>query len=463
VRLTLLACAIALAGGACGGDHDLQVEKRRLARLPSAWRRPSIHVAEGGDRVTYAVGVPDGFYVATSAGRGTTYTGVTPPHFAAASERVFYWATRQEGGRERHDVVAGDAVLPTPFRAPGDLVASRGGTRWAARGRVVDEAPGTDRTAILVDGREVGRYAAASRPSFSRDGAHVTWVAQDDGGRTSVLVDGEAVRSVDAVARADGARTFDALAGATYLSDGRLLTLLPEGDRWTIRRGDERLATYAHVVVPGEPLRAGPDTGPAVATALMAVAPEAPVVVWWERLPGDVERWRVVRDGAPVDGIECARPWETEAPTVSADGTHVAYVCPGPVEADAPLGRRRVVLDGRRFGPYLETWTLGLSADGSQVAYGAAEALPVQSWRIFVNGAPRTAPQELVWRPRFSPDGTRLVWAGGPERSRRRLAIDRRTVTRFDNLVYGPEFPDPRTAVWVIRRGRSLSRIEARF
>jgi len=106
-----------------------------------------------------------------------------------------------------------------------------------------------------------------------------------------------------------------------------------------------------------------------------------------------VERWRVVRDGAAIDGITCDHYWEIEPPVLTADGAHVAYVCPTPSEPGTALGLRWVVLDGRRFGPYADTWTLGLSPDGAQVAYGAAESLPVRSWRAYVNGIPRTQPK----------------------------------------------------------------------
>jgi hypothetical protein len=161
--------------------------------------------------------------------------------------------------------------------------------------------------------------------------------------------------------------------------------------------------------------------------------------------------------------MECFSSWPTQPPVLTDDGAHVAYVCPQPVEPEVPLGRRWVMLDGRRFGPFIESWTLGISPDGTQVAHGGAQSLPIMDWRIFVNGVPRTRPEVLVWRPRFSPDGTHVFWAGGPERGRRRISIDHRAVTRFDDVMYGPEFPAPHTAVWVIRRGRKISRIELSY
>jgi hypothetical protein len=393
---------------------------------------------------------------------------VTLPLFAPESQRVFYWGTREEEAHRRYDVVADGTVVPTPFVEIGDLVLAPGGRRWAARGPVSDESSGgaepRRRVAVVVDGREVGRFAAASRPAFSQGGLHLAWLAQDDGGRTTVFVDEAPVRTVVGPPPPPGDPLVDGQMGVGYLSDGRLVALLPEGDGWSLYRGDERLAVFAHTLIPGSTLiLPGADTRASIVSPSLVTATDSPTVVWWERRPGNDERWRVMRDGAPIDGLECARYWDTQPPVVSADGTHVAYVCATPPQPEAALGYRWIVLDGRRFGPYIESWTLGLAPDGSEVAYGAAETLPITTWRIFVNGVPRSGLQELVWRPRFSLDGRHLFWAGGPERGRRRIAIDRRTVTRFDDLLSGPEFPSPRTATWAIRRGRTISQIEARF
>ena len=37
--------------------------------------------------------------------------------------------------------------------------------------------------------------------------------------------------------------------------------------------------------------------------------------------------------------------------------------------------------------------------------------------------------------------------------------MDARPVTRFDDVLSGPEFAVPSQAVWVIRRGRKISQI----
>ena len=467
MRVVLLGCLLALL--ACTPAERpprLRVRKEHLALLPIPWRRPSIHVAEDGKHVTFTVRDGDGYHVVGPEGSGPTYRDVSAPMFARASERVFYVGALESGGRRRYDVVAGAKVVPTPIVDAIHLASAPGGGRWAFLGYFEEPQPDSDTpgpVAMIVDGKEVGRYPAASKPAFSADGAHVAWLARTEGGETTIVVDGAVVRTLAASPLPARPRFHD-LAAVRYLSDGRLIVLAPDGPSWVVVRGDETLATYAQNLIPGTTVVVtGPDTGTSIASPSLVTASDVPVAIWWERLPGEADRWRVVRDGAPVDGMVCASYWGTQPPVVTDDGAHVAYVCPTPREPQAPLGQRWVMLDGRRFGTYVETWTLGVSADGTQVAYGAADRLPILTWRVLVNGTPRTAPQQLVWRPRFSPDGKHLLWAGGPERGRRRIAVDTATATHFDDLLYGPEFPSPRTGVWVIRRGRKISRVEVSF
>jgi hypothetical protein len=465
VRALVALCLLMVCAPGCQQRPDLHVRKRRLTRLPIAWRRPSIHVGRNGDHVTYTVRDGDGYYVMTPNGRGPRYVDVSLPLLAPDSDRVFYWGTREENGRTRYDVVADGRIVPTRFVAPGDLVSAPGGRRWAARGEIADDASeSADRRAfILVDGREFGPFVVSSRPSFSHDGAHVAWLAQPDGERTIAFVDGAPVRTFDRPPV--DAAFFDRQSGIGYLPDGRLLALAPDGGGWALYRDDERVAAFAHSLVPGSTMLVGPDPDPrpSIAAPSIVIASDAATVVWWERLAGFEERWRVVRDGAPIDDRVCSSYWETQTPVVTADGSHVAYVCVGPPETGIPLGYRWIVRDGRRFGPYTESWTLGLADDGGTVAYGAAESLPVTTWRIFADGEARSEPADLVWRPRFSPDGRHLFWAAGPEHGRRRLVMDGRTVTRFDDVLSGPEFPTSHTATWAIRRGRAVAQIQATF
>jgi hypothetical protein len=467
VRAAALACLVVLlAGTACEHRPRLRAKKAHLTLLPLPWRRPSIHIADGGTLATFSVRDTIGYHVVTPEGAGPSYQEVSAPLFAPKSDRVFYLGVRESDGRRRNDLVAGSKVVSTPIVDPIDLVTAPGGARWALVG-YVDQAPKDTDTpgpvAMVVDGKEVGRWAAASKPAFSPDGAHVAWLARAENGETTLVVDGAVVRTFAASTLPANPR-FHQLASVQFLSDGRVVALAPEGASWVVVRGDQTLATYAYNVIPGTTfMLTGPDTGASIAAPSLATAADVPVAVWWERMPGAAERWRVVRDAAPVDGMECANYWGTQPPVLTADGAHLAYVCPTPVEPGTPLGKRWVMLDGRRFGTYVETWTLGVSPDGTQVAYGAADTLPIMTWQIMVNGTPRTPREELVWRPRFSPDGRHVLWAGGPERGRRRLGIDGRVIVHFDDVLYGPEFPAPHTAVWVIRRGRKITRLQVSF
>lgn len=464
----VLGVVLVIAAGACGHRQHLRAHKRIIAILPTAWTRGTLNVADDGDHFTCAVHERDGYHAATPAGRGPGFAEMGPPLFAAGSTHVFYWGRHDDDGRSRYAIGADTATSATPFAEPPVIVTSRGGARWAAIGPV-DADPGAPAdapapVAVVVDGREMGRWPSVTRPDFSPDGAHVAWIAREAGGRALVLVDGSVVRAFDATPPTEGTPSFEKLATTRYLSDGRLVTLAPDHDGWSMRRGEELLASYGHDIIPNTMLLLADASTPAsVVAGSLVTAAKAPVAVWWERMAGAAEQWRVVRDGAPVDGVVCDHYWSTQPPVVTDDGVHVAYVCPTPVDIGHPLGRRYVVLDGRRFGVYVETWTLGLASDGSQVAYGAADTLPVQGWRVYANGVPRTPPFPLVWRPRFSPDTTRVFWAAGPERGRRGIGVDMRTIARCDDILYGPEFPDERTAVWVVRRGRKISRIEATF
>jgi hypothetical protein len=467
VRPPLVCLTLLFLASACGERAHFEVHKRPIATLPSAWRRPSLNVADDGAHVTFSVRDAKGYHVVTPQGPSASYTDVGPPLFAPKSDRVFYWALDQQDERKTYAIVANGVTSPTPFDNTPQIVSTPGGTRWAALGGIdmtKHDGGETRRVSMLVDGTDMGRYWAASVPAFSPDARHVAWLVLEEGGRTNVVVDGAVVRTFDAATTPVDRERFDLLARLTYLSDGRLLVLAPTGGGWTLFRDDERLATYAQSLIPGTTIVIGTkDTPPSIVAGSVESAKAAPVAVWWERMSGEDERWRVVRDGAAVDGIVCATYWSTQPPVVSDDGRHIAYVCGGPSEPEVPLGRRTVVLDGRRFGPYTESWALGLADDGSRVAYGATVSMPVREWRMHANGIPIAGPFELVWRPRLSPDARHVFWAGGPERGRRAIGVDARVVTRFDDILYGPEFPSPNNPVWVIRRGRKISRIEGKL
>jgi hypothetical protein len=195
----------------------------------------------------------------------------------------------------------------------------------------------------------------------------------------------------------------------------------------------------------------------AIVPESVVVAEKAPVAVWWERLAAPTEQWRVVRDGAPVDGLVCGRFWRDQPPALSPDGRHVAYPC---FTKDV-FGRNEgyVVLDGRRFGPYRNVWGIRLSDDGEHVAYGAADDHPTRPWSFHVDARRLRLRFDEVWRPRLSPDGDRLAWAAR-RGDRPFVGLDDGIVAAFDDVLWGPRFSQGAVS-WVIRRGRKVTRLDA--
>jgi len=117
------------------------------------------------------------------------------------------------------------------------LSVSPGGARWAAVG-LLEADPTAEPDAVppavaILDGREVGRYAGASRPDFSPDGAHVAWRARENDGRASLVVDGAITRSFEAPTMPPSGARFDKLTAVHYLADGRLVAVSPDGGGWT--------------------------------------------------------------------------------------------------------------------------------------------------------------------------------------------------------------------------------------
>jgi hypothetical protein len=173
-------------------------------------------------------------------------------------------------------------------------------------------------------------------------------------------------------------------------------------------------------------------------------------------MAGSEERWRMVVDGKPIDDVVCARAWPYQPAELTRDGKHIAYGC----SVTYPEERVFLLADGRRYGPYWDMWAYSWADDGSHVAYGAAEEPIPRSWRYFVDGEPRTDRVTYVWRPLVEPTG-RLVWQSrGEEGERAKLGIDRRAISAFDDVVWGPRFLEPGTVTWVIRRGRRLVRLD---
>jgi hypothetical protein len=182
----------------------------------------------------------------------------------------------------------------------------------------------------------------------------------------------------------------------------------------------------------------------AIVPTSLVVAAEAPAAVWWERLAGGGERWRVVRDGEPVDDVTCSTHFAPQPPQVSPDGRHVAYVC---IEANGVTA----VVDGRRSVDFVKVSGVALSATGAHVAWSTTDA-------VLRDGVPLPDRWRAPSIPRIDANGAHVAWESDAT-----LVLDGRRIARFDEKLWGPSFDEPGRVAWVIRRGRRLVRLTVAY
>jgi hypothetical protein len=454
---------LVLLGGAC--RRAPTTEKSLVVRLPKAYEQGSTVIADDGRAYAFVARTPDGEQVVSTQGTSDVHRQCVGLAFAPKTARLFYWTRDVADGASTITLVADGQRIVTDFLANGKMGFSADGSRWFAAGAAPGATPQTlgDLT-LWVDGAQAARGPDLGLPAFSADGRHMAYLATTDQRR--LIVDGVASRTFETPAAPCGVA---AVAGAprpdlplrhvvSYLADDRLLVVTRDADGWRVERDGERLASYP---------RAAFDAAEGACTATAAIAPRslrtaerAPVAVWWERVAGDAERWRVVRDGHPVDDVVCTETWKHQPPEPSPDGQRVVYPC---VVKDATGVQSVVLVDGSaQYGPYDDVWGIAFSKNGAHVAYGAARGADPRPWVLYVDGEKRVSGLATVWRPRVSDDGAIVAWEGTLEaKGRGVFGINGRRLGLFDEVVWGPEFePDERVA-WVLRRGRKLVRVRA--
>lgn len=473
-RAVAIGLVLLLPLGSCTCRRQApEVRTRRLATLPEKLRRQSVVVADDGATFAYVESAGDQQVVVRDGAPGPRYARVTNPVFGRGGTRLAYWATDPTLGAGNQLLVVGEAKVETHFAEPGALVFSKDGSRWASAGIVAeprDSGFAPAGAAVYADGRQVGRYRDATAPTFSPDGAHFAYIAETEPGTIALFVDGIQRRvfpnptapASPLLKPGDGRALGLVQLRALYLADGSLVTLAQDADGWAIYRDDKRLASFAHVVALGGQVNFNFEQFRDAATMLansLSRADDAAVLAWWERRAGADEGWHLSRNGQP-QSLQCALYWEYSPPLLSKDGSNLTYPCwrESPTHRGATVD---VVVGDRRFGPYANTWGAAFSDDGRHVVYGA-QTTARGSWSYYHDGHPFPLAYDEVWRPRFSPDGSRIAWEA--KRGKRSvLALDGDSLYSFDDVLWGPQFPQPNVAAWVVRRGRKLMRVEARF
>ncbi len=474
LRLAIMVLVGALLG-AC--DRPPPVPRKvQLARLPAKVVPGSWSVSSDLVHTAFQVHGTDGIHIVRDGLREADWQTVSTRSFAPNTDRLFYWVRAPDGTTA---LVADGQVVPVGLSRHEYLVFDPSGAHWAvvaAAPVVAGQAADPDaRIVVVADGTVRGRHRDASVPAWSHDGAHLAWVAVEpaEGERSQMrlLVDGAVRHAADMtpgpclppVQTVPEGAGLPADARALFLSDGRVVALLRDGDGWGVFRNGERLAHFdANVPVSsGGPVLTVESeacrTAATVVTGSLVVAADAPVVAWWERVAGSDDRWRVMIDGAPADDVTCVRPWEAQPPVLSSDGRSWAYPCF--TRFDASGQDVDIVTRGGRYGPHVEIYGVVLSDDGRRVGYGAT-ASAGGDWTLYADGVAFPHHYYSIWRPRFDPSGRHLAWEGQHTRGGRGVVVlDGRDLASFDDLLDGPTFLAPDHVSWVVRRNRRLTRL----
>jgi hypothetical protein len=447
------------------------ITRTHLVTLPKEAEKHTLYVSDDGTDCVYVVASPDGRRVVHGAATGPPFAEITAPRMAPGTTRVFYWGLDTSTGKRAIYLVADGPPLYAPIGRAGRLFFSPAGGHWAAVGGT--ELPtGTDSyeagpVQLWVDGNAVNAYPDMSSPSFTTDGGHLAYLVQNDAGQVVLFEDDRMRRAFDPPDRPTLGLSEHNSVGPSlspryqtaYLADGNLLTLSTDRDGWAVFRGTARLASYPRTVAQTDALPGGGgDPSAAFIPGTLVTAAAAPVAVWWERLPGIAERWRVVRDGAPIDGLICPRPWDAAPPVLSADGRHIAYACHTATD-DGPQDEVYVFHDGTRYGPYANVWGIALSPDGRHVAFGAVNDTNGDPWFYVVDGRRGRPLFDKVFPPRFSADSQHVAWVG-KRKGRFVLFLDRHGCASSDDLIWPPTFDLGKGLSWAVIRGQRVSRVE---
>jgi hypothetical protein len=354
---------------------------------------------------------------------------------------------------------------------------------WASPSPAPKEGATLPRQPVVVfDASGVlGEHPDTTSPVVSPDGEHVAYIAADEEHRQRLFVDGKVRRDfgrpegahLPAIKPAKEGPNLEPETTLHYLSDGTLAGVALGEAGWTVFHEDEVWAAYPAIHMPPEaPFQVDDPTlreSSGIVAGSFTVAEDAPMACWWERMAGEVDRWRVLCNGKPIDSQTC----EVQSPgvpiSIAANGGGAAYVCRSTPQTETtpdPAPKNLwIVVNGERQGPHRFVWGVSLSPDGKHYGYAAADSLD-EPWFYVIDGKRHDGPWQQTFPPRFSADGKTAVWAASGDEEGRRvdLVIGGNIVTRAELIMKPPLFlgsGEDLQVQWAVKRGKSVRRVIA--
>ncbi len=448
----------------CSSQIDYTVESRLFFQLPENYKDSSLSFSEDAVCYAYVVEEEEGEMVVVDGTAGEIFHRCSRVEFAPLTNRPFYWILDSS----KISIVANNQIIPTEFTNERPIWFSPNGERWAIVGytNTKEEDDQVQSIAVLVDGKEVGRYFDASDPTFSHDSKHCAFLTSNLISK-NLIVDGEAVyefkpgqaeRSMEMTTFVQGPN-MNMLNKVKYLSNGTLAILTQGEDGWTVYLDMTPVRAYAQNIWGGGSYQvitfSDFESSASIFSYSLTAASDAPYAIWWERLEGDEDRWRIVKNGEPVDDILSVDYGSSRKPVISANGEHVGY--PAFIASSTPeISDMYAVIDGKKHGPYDIVWGMAFSKRGTVYTYAASQGEDALPWLYYKNGEPISEKYSSVYLPKITDDGKHIAWKAEKD-EQKYLAVDGHNLEFEGEIVWGPNFIK-KEAVWITQVGNEVLR-----
>jgi len=440
-----------------GTIGNSNVDRTALLPASTGYDKESLTFSEGGKHYAYI----GGSRVVLDGAAGRTFSRCTGVEFSPDGQ-LFYWAL--DG--QKIVLSAAGQTIATPLVNQGSIVFAKDGSHWAAYGAMSES-----QIIVYRDGREVGRYSDISRPAFSEDGNHLSFLAVE-GGKTELIVDGKATGFFESPKVKSSMMLRSSVYGpnmqmqtAVLYGGNTSLVLAQDANGWTYYKDGQPMTSYLGNVWGGGDYRligfAGFEDASSTLAYSFVTAEDAPVAAWWERPSGKGAQWRVAVNGKPADTTSFPEFWSSSKPVLSRDGKHLAYA------ANSASGGSKdttvwVVWDGKKLGPYRNVWGIRLTSDGSHLAYAASDGSSKVDWSYYLDGKLFGGKYESVYPPAFSFNGRHIAWRAEREK-KQVLVVDGQEIATVDGVTWGPEVADSGASDWAVIDGSNVVKIATKL